>query len=91
VEFRKGAVELVVERSGGHPYFLQEYGRELWDEIDSPPVTAVHVRTVEEIVEDSFDRGFFAPASELATFELQAPRSTEPSQARRRFARCPRK
>jgi AAA ATPase domain len=67
VEFRKGAVELVVERSGGHPYFLQEYGRVLWDEIDSPPVTAEHVRTVEEIVEDSLDRGFFAPAFELAT------------------------
>jgi hypothetical protein len=56
-----------VERSGGHPYFLQEYGRVLWDEIDSPPVTAEHVRTVEEIVEDSLDRGFFAPAFELAT------------------------
>jgi hypothetical protein len=67
VEFRKGAVELVVERSGGHPYFLQEYGRVLWDEIDAPPVTAEHVRTVEEIVEDSLDRGFFTPAFELAT------------------------
>ena len=67
MEFRKAAVELVVERSGGHPYFLQEYGRVLWDEIDSPPVTAEHVRIVEEIVEDSLDRGFFAPAFELAT------------------------
>jgi hypothetical protein len=45
VEFRKGAVEFVVERSGGHPYFLQEYGRVLWDEIDSPP--SVAVRTTE--------------------------------------------
>ena len=39
----------------------------LWDEIDSEPVTAEHVRAVEEIVEDSLDRGFFSPAFELAT------------------------
>jgi hypothetical protein len=67
VELRKAAVDLIVGRSGGHPYFLQEYGRVLWDEIDSPPITAEHVSVVEEIVDDSLERGFFAPAFELAT------------------------
>ncbi len=67
VELQKRAVDLVVEQSGGYPYFLQEYGRVLWDEIDDPPITAEHVRTVEEIVDDSLDRGFFGPAFELAT------------------------
>jgi hypothetical protein len=67
VEIRKPAVELVVEQSGGYPYFLQEYGRVLWDEIDTPPITAEHVQAVEEIVNDSLDRGFFGPAFELAT------------------------
>jgi hypothetical protein len=67
VEFKKAAVDLVVEQSGGYPYFLQEYGRVLWDEIDTPPITAEHVRAVEEIVNDSLDRGFFGPAFELAT------------------------
>jgi hypothetical protein len=67
VELSKAAVELIVGRSGGHPYFLQEYGRVLWDEIDTPPITAEHVGVVEEIVDDNLDRGFFAPAFELAT------------------------
>jgi hypothetical protein len=67
VELRDAAVELIVARAGGHPYFLQEYGRVLWDEIDTPPITAEHVRVVEEIVDDSLERGFFAPAFELAT------------------------
>jgi hypothetical protein len=39
----------------------------LWDEIDDPPITAEHVHTVEQIVDDSLDRGFFGPAFELAT------------------------
>jgi len=67
VEFDKAATDLVVARSGGSPYFLQEYGRVLWDEIDTPPITAAHVRAVEVIVDDSLDRGFFGPAFELAT------------------------
>ncbi|MGD0454575.1 MAG: ATP-binding protein [Solirubrobacteraceae bacterium] len=67
VKLQKPAVDLVVEQSGGYPYFLQEYGRVLWDEIDDPPITAEHVHIVEEIVDDSLDRGFFGPAFELAT------------------------
>ncbi len=67
VELERPAVNLVVEQSGGYPYFLQEYGRVLWDEIDTPPITAEHVRDVEEIVNDSLDRGFFGPAFQLAT------------------------
>jgi len=67
VEFGPAAVDLIVAQSGGYPYFLQEYGRVLWDEIDTPPILAEHVRSVEEIVEDNLDRGFFGPAFELAT------------------------
>jgi len=67
VELQKPAVDRVVAQSGGYPYFLQEYGRVLWDEIDTPPISVQHVRTVEEIVEDNLDRGFFGPAFELAT------------------------
>ena len=37
VEFHRAGVDLVVAESGGYPYFLQEYGRVLWDEVDSRP------------------------------------------------------
>ncbi|HUH81051.1 MAG TPA: ATP-binding protein [Solirubrobacteraceae bacterium] len=67
VEFSRAAVELVVGESGGYPYFLQEYGRVLWDEVDDPPIGPEHVRAVQDIVEDNLDRGFFGPAFELAT------------------------
>lgn len=71
VQLQRQAVELVVAQPGGYPYFLQEYGRVLWDEIDTPPITAEHVQAVEEIVDDSLDRGFFGPAFELATYAEQ--------------------
>jgi hypothetical protein len=67
VEFEGPAIDLVVEQAGGYPYFLQEYGRVLWDEVDTPPITVTSVRGVEEIVEDNLDRGFFGPAFDLAT------------------------
>lgn len=57
---------MIVEQSGGYPYFLQEYGRALWDEVSESPITARDVRSVEDLVQDSLDRSFFGPPFELA-------------------------
>jgi hypothetical protein len=67
VDFEGEAVELIVKESGGYPYFLQEYGRVLWDEVEESPITADHVRAVAELVDDSLNRTFFDPPFELAT------------------------
>jgi hypothetical protein len=40
VEYEAPAVELVLEASAGYPHFIQEYGRVLWNEVDSSPITA---------------------------------------------------
>lgn len=67
VEFEADAVAAVVQESGGYPYFIQEYGRVLWDEVEQPPVTLADVGDVAELVRDSLDRDFFGPQLQLAT------------------------
>jgi hypothetical protein len=56
-----------VAESAGYPYFLQEYGRELWNHVDGSPVTAADVATVREVVRDALARDFFGTRFGLAT------------------------
>jgi hypothetical protein len=65
--FEPGAVEKVIEGSGGYPYFIQEYGRVLWNEIDRGPLRAEDVDAVADLVDDSLDGDFFGPQFDLAT------------------------
>jgi hypothetical protein len=65
--FERTAVEKVIEGSGGYPYFIQEYGRVLWNEIEEGPLRAADVDAVAELVDDSLDSDFFGPQFDLAT------------------------
>jgi hypothetical protein len=65
--FEPDAVAAVVAESAGYPYFLQEYGRELWNHVDGSPVTAADVATVREVVRDALARDFFGTRFGLAT------------------------
>ena len=67
VRFGEGAAEMVVRESGGYPYYLQEYGRVLWDEVDDGPIAIEDVERVHDIVQDSLDASFFGPQFDLAT------------------------
>ena len=67
VRFREEAAEMVVRESGGYPYYLQEYGRVLWDEVDDGPIGIEDVERVHDIVQDSLDASFFGPQFDLAT------------------------
>jgi hypothetical protein len=49
----------VVRESAGYPYFIQEYGLELWNEAETSPITVADVEAVREIVTDSLARNFF--------------------------------
>jgi len=44
VEYEAPAVELVLKASAGYPHFIQEYGRVLWNEVDSSPITARDIK-----------------------------------------------
>jgi AAA ATPase-like protein len=67
VEFEEKAARRVVNESAGYPYFLQEYGRELWNYAESSPITGSDVEIVREIVTDSLARNFFGTRFQLAT------------------------
>ena len=67
VEFEEDAARRVVRESAGYPYFLQEYGLELWNNVEQTPITSSDLDTVREIVNDSLAHSFFAPRFQLAT------------------------
>lgn len=59
VGFEPEALTAVVEFTEGYPYFLQEYGNALWNQIAESPVTAEDVASARLGVEAKLDGGFF--------------------------------
>lgn len=59
VDFEPDALTAIVDFTEGYPYFLQEYGSTLWNQIDLSPVTAVDVSLAQAAVEAKLDGGFF--------------------------------
>jgi len=56
-----------VAASAGYPYFIQEYGLELWNHADKTPIRVADVETVREIVQDNLARSFFGTRFQMAT------------------------
>lgn len=67
VDFEPGAVDTVVGYTQGYPYFLQEYGRVVWDEAAGPVITADEVQSLLPLVEARLDESFFRVRVERAT------------------------
>ncbi len=67
VEFESKAVDFVVDYTQGYPYFLQEYGRIVWDETSASPVTSGDVKSVLPLVEAGLDESFFRVRAERTT------------------------
>ena len=67
VAFREEAARAVVPEAAGYPYFLQEYGLELWNQAERSPITLADVEVVRDAVNDSLAATFFGPRLELAT------------------------
>jgi len=67
VRYEEDAARLVVRETAGYPYFIQEFGLELWNYAEHSPITTTDVRAVREIVTDSLARNFFAIRLQLAT------------------------
>jgi len=67
VDYDEQAARAVVRECAGYPYFIQEYGCELWNEVESPPITRADVDAVKEIVGDSLARNFFGARFQLTT------------------------
>lgn len=67
VLFAPEAVEFVVDYTQGYPYFLQEYGKLLWDEASESPITLEEAQQVQPLVEAKLDEGFFKVRADRTT------------------------
>jgi hypothetical protein len=59
VEWEDGAVDRVVQLSEGYPYFLQEYGKHVWNLAPQSPITLGDVSGAELAVQAQLDENFF--------------------------------
>jgi hypothetical protein len=69
VDYGEGAVELILEAAEGYPYFIQEYGRVVWEEAGASPITAEAVREALPVAQEILDEEFFDNRVEEATNE----------------------
>ncbi|AVT40025.1 ATP-binding protein [Plantactinospora sp. BB1] len=67
VEYEPKALDLLYEKSGGYPYFVQAYGKATWDSAPRSPVTAADVRVAAPEAEAELAVGFFGSRFERAT------------------------
>jgi hypothetical protein len=65
--YAKGAVRAIVEYTEGYPYFLQEYGKTVWDEAKGPTITVRDVRSAQPLVEEKLDGSFFRVRTDRTT------------------------
>lgn len=59
VLYDKAAVDEIIRRTRGYPYFLQEWGKHCWESADSSPVTVADVETATVGAIADLDATFF--------------------------------
>jgi len=66
-EFTPEALESMFEATGGYPYFIQAYGKEVWELAPRSPVTADDVAVAEPAAQRELAVGFFGSRYDRAT------------------------
>jgi hypothetical protein len=59
VEFSSDALDRIVDETEGYPYFLQEWGKHVWDVADQSPASIEHVVNASESAIAALDESFF--------------------------------
>ncbi len=59
VEFETAAVTRIIQATRGYPYFLQEWGKHVWNVAERSPITADDVVAAEVEVMAALDESFF--------------------------------
>ena len=65
--FEVAALAAMYDATGGYPYFIQAYGKEVWDLAPASPITAEDVRVGSPEAEAELAVGFFGSRYERAT------------------------
>lgn len=73
VNYDPGAIDVIVDYTEGYPYFLQEYGKIVWDLApEHEPISEAVAREAQRAVEAKLDESFFRVRAERVTeLELQ--------------------
>lgn len=66
-DFENAAVENILSFTEGYPYFLQLYGRYVWDRAAGPTITLADTKAVFKSVQDQLDDSFFSVRMERCT------------------------
>jgi hypothetical protein len=66
-DFSNDLVKEVVNETGGYPYFLQLYGKEIIDNVGKREVKVDDFRRFRPLIIKQLDDGFFAPRFEVAS------------------------
>lgn len=67
VQFEYAASALVVNITHGYPYFLQEFGKHVWNRAKTSPITVNDVESARLPVETHLDQNFFRVRIDRAT------------------------
>jgi hypothetical protein len=67
LDFTEAAAREVVRLAAGYPYFLQEYGRELWNAAEDSPIGMNDVEEVRDLVKEQLARTFYGTRFDLAS------------------------
>jgi type II secretory pathway predicted ATPase ExeA len=59
VEYTPGAVEAIISRTRGYPYFLQEWGKHAWDTASASPIKEEDVEAASQQAIAALDASFF--------------------------------
>lgn len=59
VRIHEGALARIVEETHGYPYFLQEWGKHVWDLAGSSPIVEDDVRRASQSATAALDQSFF--------------------------------
>lgn len=59
VQFEPEALDRIVKETRGYPYFLQEWGKHVWDVAQRSPITRSDVETASAAAVASLDESFF--------------------------------
>ena len=59
VAFEDDAIEAIIDQTHCYPYFLQEWGKHVWDVAERSPITAAQVGVASRLATATLDESFF--------------------------------
>jgi hypothetical protein len=60
VSYTSGAVHHILDYTDGYPYFVQEFGKAVWNFATGPSITVRDAREADQFVEEVLDQDFFS-------------------------------